>query len=59
MAENDCTNPEEHCDMHACQLKYKEMHPSIAKIFEDPRFVCTNCGARVHDEANVCLPKPL
>ena len=36
MAENDCTNPEEHCDMHACQLKYKVMNAEIAAIFEIP-----------------------
>ncbi len=59
MAENDCVNPEQHCDLHACQLKYKEMNPEIDKIFEDPRFVCTNCGAKVHNEENLCKPKPL
>ncbi len=45
--------------MHACQLKYKEMNPEIAKIFENPRFACTNCGTKVHDQANVCRPKAL
>ncbi len=59
MAENDCINPEEHCDLHACQLQYKEMKPEIQKIFENPRFACTNCGTKTHDAANVCKPKPL
>ncbi len=59
MAENDCLNPEEHCDLHACQLKPTAMNPEIEKIFENPRFVCTNCGRRTHNAENLCLPKPL
>lgn len=59
MAENDCLHPEKHCDMHACQLTYKVMNPEIEKIYEDPRYVCTNCGARVHNAENLCRPKPL
>ena len=59
MTEFSCNNPEEHCDLHACQLQYKDRNPEIEKIFEDPKFVCTNCGAKVNSEANVCLPKPV
>lgn len=59
MTETSCTNPEEHCDLHACQLAYKERNPEIDKMFEDPRFVCLNCGARVHDGANVCRPRAI
>ncbi len=59
MTEQSCQNPEEHCDLHACQLTAKVRNPEIDKIFEDPRYVCTNCGAKVHNEANVCVPKPL
>ena len=59
MTEFSCDNPEEHCDLHACQLQFKDRKPEVDKIFEDPRFACTNCGAKVHDAANVCLPKPL
>ncbi|HAD04331.1 MAG TPA: hypothetical protein DEB35_08150 [Desulfuromonas sp.] len=59
MSENDCSNPEKHCALHACQLKYSEVKAEVAKMFENPRFVCTNCGARVHDEENLCRPKAL
>jgi len=59
MAENDCTNPEEHCELHACQLKFQERNPEIDKIFEDPRYACANCGVKVHNAENVCVPKPL
>jgi hypothetical protein len=59
MAENDCTNPEEHCDLHACQLKPTALNAEINKIFDDPRYVCTNCGARVHNAENLCKPKPI
>ncbi|MFA5515350.1 MAG: hypothetical protein WDA20_03605 [Desulfuromonadales bacterium] len=59
MAENDCTNPEQHCDMHACQLKHKDMSPKIQSFFDNPRYACTNCGAKTHDAANLCKPKPL
>ena len=59
MTEFSCDNPEEHCDLHACQLQFKECNPEIEAIFKDPQFVCTNCGAKVHAAANVCLPKPL
>lgn len=59
MTEKSCENPEEHCDLHACQLQYKEMNPEIEKLFADPKFACTNCGAKVHDAANVCMPKAL
>jgi len=59
MTESSCENPEEHCDLHACQLQYKETNPEIDKIFENPKFACTNCGVKVHDAANVCSPKAL
>ncbi len=59
MTEASCQNPEEHCDLHACQLTSKERNPEIDKIFDDPRFACTNCGAKVHDAANVCMPKEI
>jgi len=59
MAENDCTNPEEHCELHMCQLKYKAMNEEIEKLYQNPKFVCANCGARVNNEANLCNPKPI
>jgi len=59
VTETSCLNPEEHCDLHACQLQYKVRNPEVDKIFEDPRYICTNCGAKTHDGANLCRPRPL
>jgi hypothetical protein len=59
MAENDCEKPEEHCDMHACQLQPTAMNPQVAKMFEDPRYVCGNCGRKTHNEENLCRPKAI
>ncbi|MEJ2470528.1 MAG: hypothetical protein P8Y91_00850 [Desulfuromonadales bacterium] len=59
MTEFSCQNPEEHCDLHACQLQYKDRDPEIDKMFQDPRYVCLNCGAKVHNEANVCRPREI
>lgn len=59
MTERSCSNPEEHCDLHACQLQYKDRNPDIDKMFEDPKYVCANCGVKVHSSANVCIPKEL
>lgn len=59
MTEQSCQHPEEHCDLHACQLKGKERNPEIDKMFEDPQYACTNCGVKVHNAANVCQPKAL
>jgi DNA-directed RNA polymerase subunit RPC12/RpoP len=35
------------------------MKKEIDEMFENPRFACTNCGAKVHDKENVCAPKEL
>jgi hypothetical protein len=59
MSEKNCTDPEKHCDFHVCQLTANIRHPDIEKMFENPRYVCTNCGAKVHDANNVCAPKEL
>jgi len=59
MTEHSCDNPEEHCDFHACQLTATVRNPEIDKMFENPRFVCANCGVKVHDAKNVCRPKEL
>lgn len=59
MTEFDCENPEEHCSLHACQLTAKVRNPEVDKMFENPRFACTNCGVKVHDEENVCRPKEI
>ena len=60
MADKDCLNPEEHCALHACQLKVPERNPEVDKeLFEDPHYICENCGARVHKAENACRPRPL
>ena len=55
---DDCLQPEDH-NLHICALKAKEMHAEIEKLYKDPHFVCTNCGAKVHKAENVCAPKSL
>jgi hypothetical protein len=59
MADTECATPEKHYALHACQLKAKEMKKEIDEIFENPRYACTNCGVKVHNEENVCAPKEL
>ena len=59
MADTNCTTLEKHHALHACQLKFKEMKKEIDEIFENPRYACTNCGVKVHNEENVCAPKEL
>lgn len=59
MTEKSCKNPEEHCDLHACQLQYTERNPEVDEMFDDPHFACTNCGVKTHEAANVCSPKAI
>ena len=53
-----CAKPEEH-HLHFCQLKATPMNPEIEKMFDNPAWVCTSCGARVNRPENVCSPKEL
>ncbi|MDT8420231.1 MAG: hypothetical protein RQ754_07340 [Desulfuromonadales bacterium] len=55
---DNCLQMEEH-HLHVCALKVKEMHAEIEKLYQDPHFVCTNCGAKVNKAENVCAPKSL
>ena len=59
MAENDCLNPEEHCELHMCQLKATALSDEINKLYENPKYVCTNCGVQVNRKENLCSPKPI
>ena len=59
MAENDCTNPEEHCELHMCQLKATALNDEINKLYENPTYVCTICGVNVNRKEYLCSPKPL
>jgi len=55
----NCEKPDDHYSLHVCQLKAKEMKKEIDELFVNPRFACTNCGAKVHSSENVCAPKEL
>ncbi len=59
MSENDCTHPEEHCELHMCQLKATTLNEQINKLYENPKFVCENCGVKVNREENLCKPRPI
>lgn len=59
MTDINCETPETQHELHACQLKAKEMKKEIDEIFKDPHFACTNCGVKVHKKENVCAPKEL
>lgn len=56
--ESKCQVPEEH-HLHLCELKAKPHKAELDELFEDPKFVCTNCGGRVNRAENLCAPKPL
>lgn len=55
---DDCLKAEDH-HLHVCALKVKEMHEDIEKMYQDPHFACTYCGAKVNKAENVCAPKSL
>ena len=61
MSENDCLNPEEHCELHVCQLKYTSVSEEVEAILraEPKQFACANCGAKVKEAKYLCNPKPL
>jgi hypothetical protein len=59
MSEDDCLNPEEHCELHMCQLKATALKEEINKLYENPTHVCTNCGVKVNRKENLCAPKPI
>jgi hypothetical protein len=59
MAKNSvCPTPEEH-HLHLCELKAKPHNADFDKLYDKPKFVCSNCGGRVNKAENVCAPKPL
>ena len=59
MTEFSCDNPEEHCELHMCQLKATELNDEINKLYENPQYVCANCGVKVNRKENLCNPKPI
>jgi len=42
-----------------CQMKSTKTSAEINKLYENPKFVCTNCGVKVNREENLCSPKPI
>lgn len=59
MAENTNKKKQDISEMTACALKELPPSPEIDKLFEDPQFVCGNCGAQTHSAQNLCNPEPL
>lgn len=57
--QNQCKTPDDHYELHMCQLKAKEMHDRIEQLYKNPKFVCEYCGAKVNRAENLCSPKPL
>ena len=53
----DCDTPAEH-HLHMCQLKGKPMRGDVEKLFDDPHFICANCGVTANRRENLCRPKP-
>jgi len=53
-----CATPMEH-HLHLCELKAKPHNPELDKLFDNPKFVCANCGGKVNKAENVCAPKPI
>ena len=46
---------------HLCDLSksVKKNFDQIAKLVENPKYVCTDCGRAVNDKKWVCEPKKL
>jgi predicted RNA-binding Zn-ribbon protein involved in translation (DUF1610 family) len=42
-----------------CQLKATSLNQEINKLYENPKFVCGNCGVKVNRAENLCNPKPI
>lgn len=59
MTETPPNSPEDFSQMTACQLKSKGPNPEIDELFENPQFVCGNCGSKTHSAANLCNPEAL
>jgi len=60
MSDNLCVDPDQH-HLHVCELKAKELHEDVRKLFEETpaKFACANCGVKVARPENVCSPKEI
>jgi hypothetical protein len=56
--DNLCTNPDNHRH-HICQLRVAGRMDEVARLQEQPRFICNNCGAKSSSQGAVCAPGPL
>ncbi len=57
MADNTtCKKPEEH-HLHLCELNTRLSKAELAELHKNPKYVCANCGGRVHSGRNLCVPK--
>lgn len=56
--DNLCKNPENH-KMHLCELQADGKADKAAKLQDNPKFVCNNCGQKANQEGALCAPGPL
>ena len=54
--ERSCNHPEEHQE-HLCELMDRLPKAELDALKKNPRYVCANCGGRVHSGRNLCLPR--
>ncbi len=58
MREKSCTHPEAH-HQHLCELESRLSRAELNELRKDPRYVCANCGGKVHRGCNLCVPRKL
>lgn len=58
IVDNLCKNPENH-SAHLCELKQAKNEEKIAKLTENPKYVCGNCGNTANQEGALCAPGPI
>ncbi len=51
-----CKKPGEH-HQHLCELQSTLTKAELAELHKNPKYVCGNCGGRVHSGRNLCDPK--
>jgi hypothetical protein len=55
--DNLCTNPANHRH-HICELKRAGRMAEIARLQQNPEFICNNCGNLANQEGALCAPGP-
>jgi hypothetical protein len=51
-----CTRPQEH-HLHLCELRSSLSRAELNVLMQNPKYVCANCGDRMHSGRNLCIPK--